>query len=185
MEDKDIIKNLFDRCESAIDDLHKKYGKQCENIACKILNNKQDAQECVNDMLLAVWNNIPPESPNPLGAYVYKITRNISLKKYHSNTAKKRNSYYDLVLDELSDSIAGEMNVEEQILAKELNGYINEFLGKIKDNDRIMFVKRYWFLEDISEIAAELNKTDNYVTVRLHRIRKRLKKYLCEKGVIL
>lgn len=185
MEDQLIIDKLFKRSEGAIADVTAKYEANCLKIAERIVNNKEDAEECVNDTFLAVWNNIPPEKPNPLSAYIYRITKNIALKKYYANTAKKRNSYYDLVLEELQECLAGQENVESEILARELNEYINNFLSSLKKQDQIIFVKRYWFLETIPEIAENTGKSRNYVTVHLHRIRERLKKYLYEKGLIL
>ena len=99
--------------------------------------------------------------------------------------AKKRNNYYDLVLDELQECLEGRENVESEILAQELKMYINKFLSKLRRQDQIIFVKRYWLLETIPEIAEDVGKSRNYVTVHLHRIRERLKKYLYGKGLIL
>lgn len=185
MEDQMIIKKFFERSEEGIDELSNKYGSQCKIIAKRILKNDQDAEECVNDALLIAWNKIPPENPNPLSAYIYRITKNVSLKKYHMNTAKKRNSYYDLALDELSECLSGRTTVEDEILAKELEGAINDFLSELKESDRILFVKRYWFLESIPEIADCFGRSRNYVTVHLHRSREKLKKYLSQRGLML
>lgn len=185
MEDQLIIKKFFERSEEAVRELSDKYGALCKGIAYRILGNEQDAEECLNDAFLAVWNNVPPESPDPLSAYVCRITRNISLKKYHANTAKKRNTQYDLALEELEECLAGDSSVEDEILAKELKQGINDFLPGLKKIDRIIFVKRYWFLESVSEIAESIGRNNNYVTVHLHRSRKKLENYLKQKGLIL
>lgn len=184
MEDQLIIQEFYERSERAIRDLSEKYGNLCQAIANRILGNEQDAEECVNDALFAAWNTIPPKHPDPLSAYICQITRNISLNKYHANTAQKRNHYYDLVLDELEESVAGNASVEDEILAKELEHVINNFLSELKPSDRIIFIKRYWFLEPITEVAHSLGKSENYVSVHMHRIRKRLKNYLKTRGVI-
>ena len=184
MEDEFIIQKFCERQEQAIQDLSDKYGMLLQTIANRILNNKQDAEECVNDTLLAAWNNIPPEHPNPLSAYVCRITRNLSLKKYRANTAQKRNHYYDLLIDELEESLIGKESVEDEILTKELQHAINNFLSECKQNDRIIFIKRYWFFEPIPEIADEIGKSKNYVNVHLHRIRKKLENYLITRGLI-
>ncbi|MCM1235624.1 MAG: sigma-70 family RNA polymerase sigma factor [Ruminococcus flavefaciens] len=184
MEDHLIIQEFYERSERAIQDLSDKYGTLCHTIAKRILGNKQDAEECVNDALLAAWNTIPPEQPDPLSTYICRITRNISLNKYHANTAQKRNHYYDLVLDELEQTLVGNASVEDEILAKELEHAINGFLSKCKQNDRIIFIKRYWFFESITKIADSLGKSRNYVTVHLHRSRKKLKQYLTTRGLI-
>lgn len=184
IEDQMIIKKLYERSEEAIKELSDKYGALCQGIANRILSNEQDAEECLNDALLAVWNTVPPEEPDPLSAYICRITRNISLKKYHANTAKKRNTHYDVALDELEECLAGGSSVEDEILAKELQQSMNDFLSKLKKADRVMFVRRYWFLETVSEIAGSIGRSNNYVTVHLHRSRKKLENYLKMKGLI-
>lgn len=184
MEDQLIIKEFCERQEQAIQDLSDKYGLLCQTIANRILGNRQDAEECVNDALLAAWNTIPPENPQPLSTYICRITRNISLNKYHANTAQKRNHYYDLLLDELEESLAGIETVEDAILTKELEYTINNFLSEQKQIDRIIFIKRYWFFEPIDTIADSLGKSKNYVAVHLHRSRKKLENYLLKRGLI-
>lgn len=185
MDDQLIIDGFWERSEKAINDLSDKYGYLCKAIANHILNNEQDSEECVNDALLAAWNTIPPNKPSPLSAYICKITKNIALNKYHANTAQKRNNYYDTVLDELEECIASSISVEDEILAKELKHSINGFLKELKETDRIIFIKRYWFLETITEIADNTGKSKNYITVHLHRSREKLKNYLKKKGLVL
>lgn len=184
MEDQLIIKKFCERSEDAIRLLDEKYGRLCSGIAFRILNSEQDAEECVNDAFFAVWNTVPPENPDPLSAYISKISRNIAIKKYHANTAKKRNTHYDLVLEELEDCIAGSQTVEGEIMAKELAKAMNAFLSRLKKGDRMIFLKRYWFLESVSDIAESMGRSNNYVTVHLHRSRKKLEAYLREEGLI-
>ena len=185
MEDQLIIEKLNERSEDAVTELYEKYGRLCKGISRRILNNEQDVEECLNDVLLAVWNKVPPENPDPLSSYICRITRNISLNRYHANKAQKRNSSYDLALEELEGCLAGDSSVEDEILAKELEREVNNFLSGMKKTDRIIFVRRYWFLESISEIAESMGWSSNYVTVHLHRSRKRLEKDLKGKGLIL
>lgn len=101
LDDRKIIELFFERSEQAIIELSNKYGSVCSKVAFNILNNKQDTEECVNDAYLGTWNTIPPQNPNPLLSYVCRIVRNLAIKKYHTNTATKRNSIYDVALDEL------------------------------------------------------------------------------------
>lgn len=185
MDDQLIIKKFQERSEDAIQELSDKYGKLCYALANRILHNEQDAEECVNDALLAAWDTIPPANPDPLSTYLCGITRNLSIKKYHANTAKKRNHYYDLVLDELADSLPGDTLVEDEILAKELGQAINVFLSGMREFDRILFVRRYWLLESIPEIAGQVGRSKNYVTVHLYRSRKQLESYLKSQGLIV
>ncbi len=181
MEDGQIIQLFFERSERAIRELERKYGGLCRSIAGKILNDREDAEECVNDALLAVWNAIPPNRPDMLQPYLCRIVRNLSLKKYHSNTAQKRNRQYDVLLEELSDCLDSGRSVEEEILARELAEELNAFLKALDSRDRILFVQRYWYCLSIPEIAENLRMTRNAVRVRLHRLRERLKRYLGQK----
>ena len=119
LDDSKIIELFFERSEQAIIELSKKYGTICTKVACNILNNKQDAEECVNDAYLGVWNTIPPQRPDSFIGYVCRIVRNLAIKRYHFNTAVKRNSIYDVALDELEECISGKLSVEEQLEGKE------------------------------------------------------------------
>lgn len=182
LEDQLILKLLFERSENAIKELSHKYSSLCQSISFNILGTKQDVDECINDALLAVWNSIPPERPASLQAYICKITRNLSLKKYSYNTATKRNNRYDAVLDELEECLSEGTTVEDGLIEKELTNEINSFLGTLKEKERVIFVKRYWFHESINEIAGHIGKTNNYVNVHLHRSREKLKAYLKKEG---
>ena len=182
LEDTKIIELFFARTEQAIKELSVKYGRTCKRIAQNILKSESDAEECVNDTYLATWNTIPPEKPNPLRSYVFRITRNIAIAKYHSNTAGKRNSFYDVALDELEECLTSSMTVEQEVNAKELSREINRFLDGLDRESRVMFVSRYWYSDSISDIAKKYQTTNNNVSVRLSRIRNKLKKHLQEKG---
>ena len=182
MEEIHIIQLFNERSEKAIAELSNKYGFLCKSIAENILKNKQDSEECVNDAFLGVWNSIPPQNPSSLKAYVLKIVRNQAMKKYHFNTAFKRNSQYDVALDELYECFSCFNNVESELDSLELTRLINSFLKTLSKNDRIMFVKRYWFAMSVTDIAKEFNVNNHYVSVKLSRIRECLKKYLRKEG---
>ena len=185
MDDSKIIELFYERSEQAIVELSKKYGDTCHKIAFNILKNDLDAQECVNDTYLGAWNTIPPQRPNPLRAYICRIARNIAIKRYHQNTAKKRNSYYDVALDELEDCLSSGNSVEDEVSTAELTKMIDDFLDGLDKTNRVMFVRRYWFSESVSEIAALFNMNSHTVTVRLSRTRERLRRYLIERGVTI
>lgn len=182
MEDYQIIELFFKRKETAIEQLSQKYGKLCLKISENILKSHQDAQECVNDTYLAVWNTIPPKRPNPLPAYVCRIVRNISVKKYHENTAIKRNSFYDAALDELEETIPAAATVEEEAAVNELVNAINRSLASISKRNRIIFVRRYWFADSIKDIAEMFQTSEHNISVCLSRTRKMLKKNLEKEG---
>ncbi len=184
MDDHLIIELFTNRSEQAIFETSNKYSKLCQKLSHQIVGNTSDAEECVNDALLTVWNSIPPDRPDSLSAYLCKVVRNLSLKKYRSNTAKKRNSFYNTSIDEISDCIASSFSVENQLDADALSESINKFLGALKPLDRKIFIKRYWFCLDVSEIAQAINKSENYISVHLHRIKSRLKKYLSKEELL-
>lgn len=182
MEDVRIIELFFERSESAITQLTEKYGKLCRKIAGNILNNQSDADECLNDTLLGVWNTIPPNRPDSLLSYVCRIARNCALKRYEYNTARKRNSYFDIAINELDECIASGSDVEKEVEAGELERDLNSFLAKLKKEDRIIFMRRYYFADSYAAIASLTGLSEKNVSVRLTRVRARLKDHLKERG---
>ena len=185
MDDRKIIELFFERSEQAIIELSKKYGSIFNKVAYNILNNRLDAEECVNDAYFAVWNVVPPQRPNPLLSYVCRIVRNLALKKYHANTAWKRNSMYDVCLDEIMDYFPSSSSVEEEVDAHEVAKMIDKYIETLDQQSRIMFVRRYWHADSIADIANLFHISKHNVSVRLYRIRKNLKKYLIKEGIFL
>lgn len=185
MNDSKIIKLFFERSEQAIKELSEKYGKVCTKIAYNILNNTQDAEECVNDAYLGVWNTVPPQNPNPLQSYVYRIVRNLSIKKYRANTAAKRNSTYDVALDELENCFPSSVSADDGFNAKETARIINEFLASLDKENRIIFVRRYWYSDSITDIAKQFGRNEHNISVRLSRTREKLRKHLIKEGITI
>ena len=184
MKDHEIIALFFERSEWAITELISKYGAAIKNVASNILKAAQDAEETANDTYLTVWNRIPPTKPKYLAAYSCRIARNLSLKRFYANTAEKRNSYYDVALDELEKTIPALSTVESAYDAKELTGYLNQFLKNLSKEDRYLFMRRYWYGDRISDIAESLNVTPHKASVRLFRLRQKLQDYLKKEGMI-
>ena len=184
MEDSKIIELLFDRSEEAITELSEKYGKVCKSVAENILNNHRDSEECVNDAFLAVWNTIPPQHPEHLLSYVCRIVRNLAVKKFHANTAQKRNSIYDVALDEIKECFPSSVSVEDEIEAIEVSRAIDRFLESMDKQNRILFVRRYFYSDSVEELAELFRTSKHNISVRLSRIRKNLKKYLIKEGVL-
>lgn len=183
LDDKRIIELFLERSEQAIIELSKKYGSICSKVAFNILNNTQDTEECVNDAYLGIWNTIPPQNPNPLLSYVCRIVRNLAIKKYHKNTAAKRNSIYDVALDELENCFPSFASVEDEFNANELARIIDRFLATLDEENQMMFVRRYWYSDSISDIAKRFQTSNNHVSVRLLRTREKLKAYLKKEGL--
>ena len=183
MEDKAIVDLYWQRSDRAIPETECKYGGYCHTVAMRIVNNHQDAEECVNDTWLGAWNSIPPQRPAPLRTYVCKIARNLATARYHLNTAQKRNSHYDLALDELAECVPDRNGVEELEAAQELAALLNAFLDTLSYEDRFLFMRRYWYADPLPEAARLAGMSYNKAAVRLHRVREKLRKELIKEGV--
>ena len=185
MEDEKIIDLFFVRSEQAIRELDNKYGKICHNFSYNIVNSRQDAEECVNDAYLGAWNAIPPAKPNPLLSYIVKIVRNISLKIYWRKEAAKRSSHYTIALEEIEACIADQKTVEDEIEARELARIIEDFLDTLTVENRVIFMRRYWFSDSYKDIAELVGLSEKNISVRLTRIREKMKQYLIEREVFV
>ena len=182
MEDDKIVQLYWDRDETAITATSDKYGAYCLSISRNIFGNNEDAQECVNDTYLKAWNTIPPHRPAMLSTFLGKITRNLSFDRYKANRRDKRGgSQTALVLEELNEIISDKSS-EAEFDRAELISAINGFLSELPQDKRRMFVCRYWYAFDLSEIARRFGMTENNVSVTLNRLRKKLRKYLIERG---
>ena len=182
MDDMEITELFLQRKESAIKELSQKYGSYCKTVASNILKNPNDTEECLNDAYLAVWNSIPPQKPNSLGAYAAKIVRNKALDRLGRNSAQKRGGGEEtLPIEELGDLVSGS-STEQELNKIELIGAINGFLDLQDRRTRLIFVGRYWSCNSLSELAARFQTTEHNITVKLSRTRQKLKKYLHERG---
>ncbi len=186
MEDSAIVQLYWDRDQRAISETADKYGNYCTSIARNILDNAEDAEECVNDAYMNAWNSIPPHKPDILSAYLAKLTRNVCFNRYKYNHAQKRGgSEVSAVLEELSELISGDESVEQQIESDELSQAIDSFLDTLPRKKRMMFVRRYWYSDSVSEIARQLGMKENAVSMTLSRTRLKLQQYLTERGFAL
>lgn len=185
IDDEKIIELFFERSEQAIRELDSKYGRVCHALSYNIVNNRQDAEECVNDAYLGAWNAIPPTRPNPLQAYICKIVRNTSLKRYYHKGAAKRNSTYEIAMQEVEAYLPAQNTVEAEIEARELVRIIESFLNTLSEENCVIFVRRYWFFDTYTEIAKRVCLSEKNISVRLTRIRKQMKDYLIERGVFI
>lgn len=184
MEDEEIVELLTQRSQQAIQELDNKYGKLCFHLAHNILNSARDAEECVNDAYLGVWNAIPPARPASLSAYVGRVVRNIALTLWDRNQAAKRSSRYTVAMEEVEGCLAGLDDVEHAVQARELTRVLEEFLDTLPQKDRVMFVRRYWFADSYQDIAVRVGLSTKNVSVRLTRLRQKLRRHLVERGVL-
>ncbi|MDE7244399.1 MAG: sigma-70 family RNA polymerase sigma factor [Oscillospiraceae bacterium] len=185
MEDHQIIELYWQKNENAISETAGKYGAYCFTIAQNILHSTEDAEECVNDTWLHAWNAMPPQRPNILRIFLAKITRNLSINRFHAESAEKRGGgEIVLVLDELAECIAGGVDAEAAYESKELEQCIRRFVRALPKRERNMFVRRYFFTEPVAAVAARYGLTENNVQVILSRTRKKLRLVLKKEGYL-
>lgn len=182
MEDEKIIDLYWDRDQSAILKTEEKYGSYCHRIAWNILYNKEDCEECVNDTWMRAWNAMPTERPNILSAFLGAITRNLSLDRYRKQHTKKRGEgEVAFVFDELQDCLMAE-GPEQQMDANLLVDALNRFLERMEKENRIIFVRRYWYMDSIDAIAKRFSISESKVKSSLFRSRNKLRDYLQQEG---
>ena len=178
MEDKRIIELYFSRDESAIKETKSKYGKLLLSIAYNILGNRYESEECENDTYFRAWNSIPPTRPSSFSAYLSRITRNIAINRYHRN---KRSTEMDLILDELSEVIPNASDdLADDISLREALG---SFVDGLDVSKRMIFVKRYFYMMSVRDIASDMEISVGTVKSSLSRMRIVLKKQLAERGI--
>lgn len=175
-----ITELLWQRSENAIAELARSFGDRLYRTAMNIIGDHGEAEEAVSDTYLALWNAIPPQKPVPLAPFVYRVGRNIALNRARHNAARKR-SAYEISLEELSGCIAGP-DLWETLDARALGRAIDTFLSTLSQDNRILFVRRYWFGDSIQELAQQFSVTENTLSVRLSRIRDKLKIHLIKEG---
>lgn len=182
MDDLKIIELYFARNEQAIKETDIKYGRLCSTVAINILGNDEDSEECVNDTYLSVWNTIPPTRPNNLMAFICKITRNISLKRLEYNKAMKRTPESIVSFTELED-VLPDNSIMPDVENERIGKLISDFLYHEKPDVRAVFIRKYWFFDSISDIAARYSFTESKVKNMLYHSRNRLREYLRKEGV--
>ena len=182
MDDRELVDLYLARSEYAIEQTEKKYGTLCRSIAMNILGNRCDAEECVNEAYLGAWNTIPPQKPDPFRTYLFRIVRNRSLSRFRKNTAQKRDKGFSVALEELEGILPSKSSVEDEMMHKELTDLLDRFLEGLDQKSRVMFVRRYWFGDPVSMIAARFSMRPNAVSVHLLRTRTKLRAFLEKEG---
>lgn len=184
MEDREIVDLFWARDQAALAETAEKYGKYCYTIAFNILSDRRDAEECVSDALMGLWNSIPPHRPAVLAAFVGTVVRRASLRKWRSNRAAKRGGGETaLALDELGDILPDGRDPDRVLDERELKCAVHAFLLKLKATERNVFLSRYWYVRPINEIARRYGFSEAKVRSMLHRTRKKLKDYLIKEGL--
>ena len=186
MQDSKIINLLFERDEAGLDLARECYGNVILSAANRILGDMGDSEECLSDTLLALWNEIPPKRPPKLGACVLKLNRNIALKKLRDKTAQKRGGKnVTLALCELEDCIPAGKDIDSALEEKRLAEIINAFLCSLEENERKLFVLRYFHFYSIKELCGHFGYSASRVKTTLLRTRNKLQIKLEKEGVTL
>ena len=170
-----------ERDERAVSEVKDKYGGVLLAVSKRILHSDFDAEECLSDTLMNLWQHIPPERPECLRAYALKLVRNQSLKKLRYNSTFKRSASSTVPLDDIEAVLAD----KKALIALEnvdLTILLNGFLDTLKSEARVIFIKRYFFCESVSDIAGEHMCSKSKVKTTLMRTREKLRKYLYDSG---
>ena len=185
MEDRQIVDLYWQRSSEAIAQSQQKYGAYCYAVSHNILQNREDAQECVNDTWLQAWNAMPPQRPTYLSAFLAKITRNLAFNRWNSRSAETRGGgELPLVLEELAECVAAPSDVEQEYNARELEQAVSRFLRGLPAREANVFLRRCFFTEPLPDIARRYGLSENHVSVLLSRTRKKLRNFLAKEGFL-
>ena len=184
MEDHKIVALFWQRSEQALEETARKYGAYCHAIAGHILTDVTAAEETVNDAYLAAWNSIPPQRPNVLSAYIGKLTRRLAINRWKQQHAQKRGGdQVTLALEELAELADERQQPERQLEAAELSAILDRFVQSLRETERRVFVRRYWYLESIQEISRSFGFSESKTKSMLYRTRQKLADYLMKEGI--
>ena len=184
MEDCKIVDLYWASSESAIEQTERKYGRMLTSISVSLVPSAEDAEECVSDTYIAAWNSMPDERPIYLGAFLSKIVRRISIDKFRAIRSKKRGGA-DILIDELTECIPSSEDVQTQYDNKMPAEALNRFLLSLEDEKRHIFIRRYFYSDQLDEIARRMNISEGKVKTVLFRVRNALRNYLEEEGISL
>ena len=176
MTDDQIIELYWARNEQAITCTDHAYGHKLQNVAGRILNSREDSEECVSDTHLKAWNTIPPKRPPSLKTYLAHITRNLAISRYRKRHAKRRDMGLEVPLSELDECLPA---VEQDT---DLKYIINDFVASLPELDRKLFVGRYFYAYDLSVLSGAYGLAPNTIAQRLYRMREKLRVILTEGG---
>ena len=180
MDDMQIVALLWGRSQEALTVFAEKYEPLLLQLARNILGSEEDAREYVNDTYHALWNSIPPQKPEPLRAYACRICKNNAISRLRKSKAAKRGEL-TVSLEELSECI-GEDTLQQLADSKALGEAIDRFLGTLSKENRVLFLRRHWFGDSVSQIAKDRAMSETAVSIRLSRTRSKLKNYLIKEG---
>ncbi len=183
-DDGTIISLFWKRDEHAVEATREKYGRLCRSVAKNIVGDERDAEECENDVYVRLWNSIPPEMPDNLPGFICRIARNLAIDKIKKSRAEKRNAAVSL-MGELEECFPSRDDVETVLDKMALTRAFERFLASETPVNRMIFMRRYFYLDSTGDIARLMKMTGSGVRVSLYRIRRRLAKFLADEGMTI
>ena len=184
MDDRTIVELLFARSEDALSEIAHKYSPLYRGVIRHVLCDEGDVEECESDVLLALWNSIPPNRPTSLPAYISTIARRIGIGRLRHKTSKKRSAAYTVTLSELEDCLPAEADASlEDDFTDTVREVLTKFLESLDGESEILFVRRYFYLETVAELSRRFSTDENKISVKLYRARKKLRKLLEKEGI--
>ena len=183
MTDEKIIELLFARDERALKAIEEKYIALCRYTAGNFLNSPEDVEECINDVLLSVWEHIPPERPESLPAYITVLVRNAAKRRTRDANAWKRGGQVQVVGEEFLSMIPECGDLTREFESRRAGEVINRFLGTLSKSERRVFMMRYWIDAGIEQIASQTGFSHSKIKSMLARLRKRLSEELRKEGI--
>ena len=186
MDDQAIIELYNARNEDAVRATDEQYGRYCRATALRILHDSEDTEECVSEAYLRVWNAIPPASPADFKLFLGKIVRRVALHVCEKRIADKRGGgEYAVALDELHECLPSSATPDDVTDSLVIRQALDRFLDTLPLKEKTVFLRRYWYLDSVSDIAKRLHTTDNHIYVMLHRTRQKLRTILEKEGIAL
>ncbi len=184
-DDSRIIAMLEQRDEQALTVIREQFGAMCYQVAYRITGSREDAEECVNDTLMAVWNSIPPQKPDRLAPYLASLTSRRAINRYkHTHSEKRGGTQFTSALDELAEIIPSAENVERQVERRELTDALTKWLRTLSPEHRRIFMQRYFYSESIQAVAQANQMSADAVKMLLMRLRRKLQKHLRKEGLL-
>ena len=185
LNDEEIVRLYYERSENGIAQSEQECGRLCRSVIRRILPDERDAEECQSDVWIRTWNSIPPEKPRVLGAFLARIARNLALDKLSYNGAGKRASALTEAFEELEPCLVGAEDTQKSVEASEFSIWLQAFLRAQTRENRVFFVRRYWYGESVSEIAAACGCSAEKVKSSLFRTRNRLREAMLKEDIAI
>lgn len=182
MDDREIIALLFKRDESAVSELMNRFGGLCAALIGNIVRDKRDREECLSSVMFRLWSSIPPARPNDLTAYVARSARNEALMRLRKNATE--NASPALPIDEFAEFLPSGKTVEDEVFARAIAKAVSAHLGTLPKEERLVFMRRYWYMDPVKDIAKRFGMSEKRVNSLLTRTRRSLKKQLVKEGFI-